>query len=55
MSKYGLSLMNVGETKLFPLELYDKIRMSCHFTGKRHGRVYSTKKLDKTVRVTRVK
>jgi len=53
MSKYNLSGMNVGDTKLFDLALYDKIRMACHFTGKRYGRTYSTKKLAKTVRVTR--
>jgi len=54
MSKYNLSSMNVGDTKLFPLELYDRIRMACHFTGKRHGTKYATKKLAKTVKVTRV-
>jgi len=54
MTKYKLSSMEIGQTKSFPIDLYDKIRMACHFTGKRHGRKYTTKKTEKTVKVTRV-
>jgi len=52
-SKYKLVEMNIGDYKLFPLAIYDKIRMACHFTGKRHNWKFKTKKLMKTVRVER--
>jgi len=54
-SKYGLSSMEVGEKKTFPLELHDKIRLSAHFTGKRYGRVYRTEKKGKKIFVFREK
>jgi len=53
-NKYYLSSMAVGDVKIFSLDLYDKIRMASHFTGKRHNRKYTTKKTKKTVRVTRI-
>lgn len=53
-NKYELSSIEVGKYKIFPIALYDKIRMAAYFTGKRHGWKYSTKKTDRTVRVTRV-
>ncbi len=53
-TKYGLSEIEIGKSKLFPIAIYDKIRLAAHFTGKRHGWKFSTKKLDKTVRVTRI-
>lgn len=54
-NKYYLSEMSVGDTKVFPIALYDKIRMAAHFTGKRHGWKFSTKKTKKMVKVKRVK
>jgi hypothetical protein len=52
-SKYGLAAMNVGDEKSFPLKLWDKIRLSAHFVGKRHERVYRTQKVGKKIFVFR--
>jgi len=54
MNKYNLSKMNIGDRKFFDMSLYDKIRLACHFCGKRHNRKYSTKKLKKKIQVTRI-
>lgn len=54
-NKYYLSSLEIGKSKMFSIDLYDKIRMSAHFTGKRHGREFVTKKLTKKVKVTRIK
>lgn len=53
-NKYNLSGLDVGKYKLFPIALYDKIRMAAYFTGKRHGWKYATKKSKLTVKVTRI-
>jgi len=52
-SKYNLSEMKVGDVKSFSLAIYDKIRLSAHFTGKRYGWKFKTKKYPKTVKVFR--
>lgn len=54
-SKYGLSSMKVGDKKSFSVELHDKIRLSAHFTGRRHGRTYRTEKKGKKIFVFREK
>lgn len=54
-NKYNLFDLDVGEYKSFPLDIYDRIRMAAHFTGKRHDRIYSTSKMKKTVRVYRIR
>ena len=54
-NKYGLSSMEVGDYKVFNIDLHDKIRMSAHFTGKRHDRIYRTEKKVKKVYVFRDK
>jgi len=41
-SKYGLTSMDLGQKKRFSYEDHSKIRLACHFTGKRYGRKYTT-------------
>lgn len=53
MKKYNLRDMGVGDQKKFPLADYSKIRLACHFTGKRYGRKYRTEKKEKIVVVYR--
>jgi len=53
-SKYKLNDMELGEKKRFSAVIYSQIRLACHFTGKKHGKKFSTKKTEKTVTVTRV-
>lgn len=54
-SKYNLSQMEVDQKKSFPVELESKIRLAAHFTGKRHGFTFVTRKMGKKITVFRVK
>jgi hypothetical protein len=53
-NKYNLDKIKPGKSKYFPLDIYDKIRMACHFAGKRHGCTYTTQKMTDKIKVTRV-
>lgn len=49
-SKYGLSGMKIGQKKSFPYSNSANIRLSAHFTAKRYGWKFVTRKVgDKVV------
>lgn len=52
-SKYNLSSMKVGEKKSFDLDLSSKIRLAAHFTGKRYGWKFTTRKIKDKIFVYR--
>lgn len=54
-SKYGLASMKIGQKKSFALELWDRVRLSAHFTGKRYERIYRTEKKGEKIFVIREK
>jgi len=47
--------MKPKAVKSFPLELWDKVRLSAHQTGKRYGWTFSTRRDGEKIFVTRVK
>jgi hypothetical protein len=52
-SKYGFSAMQIGEKKTFPLELWDKLRISAHQHGRYYKRKYGTNRQGDIIVVTR--
>lgn len=43
-NKYHLIDMEIGDSKDFPIKIWDKIRLAAYFTGKKYGRKYITRK-----------
>lgn len=59
-SKYGLSELNMGDSRVFVFDSYskishDRIRKACYAFGKAHGMKFSAVRSNNNIIVTRIK